>query len=115
MIIESESLGNGLIGHYFDNEMFSGEPEVRSDDEVDFDWHGDEPIPGVNPDNFSVRWKAFLKAPITSEFTFRTKCDNAIRIFINDDLILDHNFKEDPGCAGDKSIFDANGPMQVYI
>lgn len=25
---------------------------------------------------------------------------------------MEHNFKEDPGCHGDKSIFDYNGPMQ---
>jgi len=59
-------LGNGLIGYYFDNENFQGEPEVRSDDEVDFDWHGDEPLKGINPDNYSVRWKGFVRAPITS-------------------------------------------------
>jgi hypothetical protein len=87
---------------------------VRDDEEIDFDWHGDSPIEDVNPDNYSVRWAGFVRAPITSTFTFGVKCDDGVRIFINGERILDHNFKEDPGCNTNKSIFDFNGPMQGF-
>jgi hypothetical protein len=46
---------------YYNNDKLSGEPVlVRNDTELQFDWGSNSPGPGVNQDNFSVRWTGAL-------------------------------------------------------
>src|SRR5688572_6299122 len=46
--------GNGLLGYYFGNTNLDGNPVVRLDETIDFDWSIGEPIRGVPIDYFSV-------------------------------------------------------------
>jgi len=49
---------NGVwTGAYYNNQFLSGDPVlVRQDGAVGFNWGAGAPAPGVNADNFSVRW-----------------------------------------------------------
>jgi len=40
---EEEPYGDGILGYYYDNEDFLGEPIMREDNEIEFDWNGDQP------------------------------------------------------------------------
>jgi beta-glucosidase len=60
----------GLKGEYFDNDSFTGTPAVtRADKEIDFDWNGASPSPGViNYRAFSVRWTGTIQVPAPGDY-----------------------------------------------
>jgi hypothetical protein len=84
-------LGNGLKGEYFDNMTLEGPPVVtRLDPQVDFAWGEDSPAPEIAPDQFSVRWTGQVEAPATADVTFHTLSDDGIRLWVNDQLLVDN-------------------------
>jgi MSHA biogenesis protein MshQ len=47
-------------------------------------------VPGYNADNFSARWTGKVKAPITGSITFSTVSDDGVRLWIDNNLIIDN-------------------------
>lgn len=94
-LVESSSLlvqrpGIGLIGEYFDNTLFNGDPVLmRLDSQIDFAWHGIAPAPEIDPEYFAVRWTGQLEAPASGEYTFYTSTDDGVRVRLNDTEIID--------------------------
>jgi len=81
---------NGLKAEFFNNIEFNGNP-VYTDiyDNLSIYWHNLSPVPGVNSDNFSVRWTGFITAPVTGEYEFRLDADDYARLFVNNELFID--------------------------
>src|SRR5260370_13762827 len=51
----------GFRGEYFNNQELQGQPaDVRTDQQVNFDWGRYKPAPHVGENNFSVRWTGKL-------------------------------------------------------
>jgi len=63
---ETESLGGGIVGYYYDNENFGGSPKMHVDHGIDFFVNNEPPIKDINPENFSIRWQGFLRVPKSS-------------------------------------------------
>ncbi len=69
---------------------------TRTDPIIAFDWGGDStyagapPGPGVNPDNFSIRWTGQVFAQFTETYTFYTQSDDGVRLYVNNVLIIDN-------------------------
>ena len=91
LMYEEEKPGDGLIGHYYDNEVWLGSFTERRDDEINFNWTGTSPIAKINPYTFSVKWIGYIMAPYTGEFTFSIDCDDGASLTINDKIIVSHN------------------------
>lgn len=80
---------NGLEAEYFTNKSLEGKPAVtKIDKRINFDWGGGSPFPNFPNDNFSVRWTGKLKAPSTGEFLLDVVSDDGVRLFINDQLVI---------------------------
>ncbi len=80
----------GWRAEFFNNNRLSGPPVlVRTDAAIDFEWQGARPDPAVNPDNFSVRWTGVLTPPATKDYTLIVNGDDELRIWINDELVVD--------------------------
>ena len=79
-----------MVGEYYDNEDFIGAPKHSKDEDVNFDWSGDHPLKGINPDNFSVRWVTYLRVPISGEYVFRTESDDGNSLYLNSHIIISH-------------------------
>ncbi len=80
----------GLLGTYYNN--LNLEPPVaatRYDSQVDFFWPG-SPMLGVNADNFSVVWHGVVKPLYSETYTFYTLSDDGIRLWIDDQLVIDN-------------------------
>ncbi|MEM7534899.1 MAG: LysM peptidoglycan-binding domain-containing protein [Chloroflexota bacterium] len=77
------------IGHYYNNQTFSGQPTVvRTDTRLDFDWGTGSPDPRIPADKFTVYWTR------DEHFTggyyrFFATVDDGIRVYINDQLVID--------------------------
>ena len=54
---ENEGPGDGVLATYYDNEDFIGKSSLeRVENQVDFSWDNEEPAPGINQDNFSIKY-----------------------------------------------------------
>jgi DNA-binding beta-propeller fold protein YncE len=73
----------GLTGSYFNNATLSGTAALTRIEAVDFDWGNGSPGPGVNADNFSVRWSGSMVMPTAGSYRFQTVSDDGVRLWIN--------------------------------
>ena len=82
---------NGLRAEFFAGLTPGIAPPLlaRTDPNIDFDWGSGSPGIGVPVDDFSARWSGFLTAPVTESFTFYVPSDNGVRVWINQELVLD--------------------------
>lgn len=82
----------GLTGSHYNNINLSGNPVgTRVDTSVDFDWGaGSSGVSGVNSNQFSVRWTGRLRAPATGNYRFQTVSDDGVRLWINNQLIINN-------------------------
>ena len=87
----STNTGTGLRGEYFNNKTLTA-PSVltRNDAIIDFDWGMGSPAASVNVDNFSVRWTGQVEAPVSSNYVFTTIGDDGIRLWVNNNLVIDN-------------------------
>ncbi len=81
--------GNGLRGDYFDGINLTNLITSRTDDTIDFDWGTGSPQTRVPTNNFSVRWTGEVLPRFTETYTFETRTDDGVRLWVNDVLIID--------------------------
>ena len=84
-----QGTGNGLLGEYFDNQNLTNRVGTRIDPRVNFDWGLGSPLAAVGVDTFSARWTGQIEARFTETYTFRTRSDDGVRLWVNDRLIID--------------------------
>jgi Ca2+-binding RTX toxin-like protein len=83
--------GTGLTGEYFKSSTFVDPLLTRIDSKVDFDWAKGSPAPNIVPsDNFYVRWSGQIEAPSSDAYTFYTYSDDGVRLWVNDQLIINN-------------------------
>ena len=82
--------GSGWAGAYFANTTLSGAAITRADPTVNFSWGTGAPISGIGADNFSARWTGQLTPPKSGTYTFYTQADGGVRLYINDNLVINH-------------------------
>ncbi len=80
--------GTGWRAEYFPTNNFTGTPIVVVDDAIAKNWGDGAPIGGIPADNFSVRWTASPNFG-AGVYRFRIGGDDGIRLFIDDNLVLD--------------------------
>ncbi|HVF51414.1 MAG TPA: Ig-like domain-containing protein [Pyrinomonadaceae bacterium] len=87
----SDENARGLRGEYYANADFTELKLERLDANVDFTWaDGASPAPGLGADNFSVRWTGQVKALHSQGYTFSIVSDEGVRLWVNDQLVIDH-------------------------
>lgn len=95
--------GTGLKGEYFPNtELKAPVALTRTDAAVNFTWATNSPLPTFAPDKFSIRWSGKVEAPVTGTYTFVTRSDDGVRLWVNQKLII-NNWSEH-GADWDQSV-----------
>jgi beta-glucosidase len=88
-----DRLGNlveGLHGEYFSNLTFSGAPIIdRIDRRINFDWWANDSADSGLPVQFTVRWTGLIQSNSSSLHVFRARADSGIRVFLDDQLVID--------------------------
>ena len=77
-------------GEYFNGEGFRDLALTRIDNSIWFNWGTGSPAPGVNADGFSIRWTGVVKPPMDGDYTFTTVSDDGVRLYIDDQLLIDN-------------------------
>jgi glucose/arabinose dehydrogenase len=79
----------GLTGEYFDNIDLTNLKLKRTDASVNFNWGESSPISAISPDTFSVRWTGQVQPQYSQTYTFYTTTDDGVRLWVNNQLIID--------------------------
>ena len=82
----------GFSASYFSDATWTTLALERTDAIVDFSWELEAPDPAVPPDDFSVRWEAYIAAPASGEYTLIVdvaEADEAFQLYLDDALILE--------------------------
>ena len=82
----------GLIGEYFNNVTFAGNPVfTRVDPRIQFQWTLFSPDPEkLTYDFYSVHWIGKLKAPATGKFKIGIDGNDGYRLYLNKKLMIDN-------------------------
>lgn len=88
-------LQSGLAGTYYDQNgtaraYFTGSTVERVDATVDFNWGSGAPVTGIGANDFSIRWSGFVRAPATGSFTFQTRSDDGVRLWVGGSRVIDN-------------------------
>lgn len=80
----------GVKGEYFMGTKLAGSPVVtRIDKSVDFDFMGASPAPGLEGQNFSVRWTGYLVPSESGTFKLGAAADDGYRLWLDEKLIAE--------------------------
>lgn len=82
------NVAGGLIGEYFDDINLTDFEFSRLDPVIDFNWGGGAPQGGMGVDDFSVRWTGAVQAEFGELYTFYTTSDDGIRLWVDDQLVI---------------------------
>ncbi len=77
---------------YFSDQTFTN--RVATDDQAGSpnyfkEWHQPAPYPGMNPQNFAIRWTGQLKVAYSGGYTLTTYSDDRARLWLDGQLIID--------------------------
>lgn len=87
-LAHADEARSGLKAEYFDYTDLTGKVAERLDQTVDFDWDQGEPVPGVG-DDFSVRWSGVVTPQHSETYTFITRSDDGVRLWVDGNLVID--------------------------
>lgn len=79
----------GLRGRYFDGGNFQELVATRTDPRIEFSWAAGETPDGVDSKPFSVLWTGTVEPLYSETFTFTTVNDDGVRLWVDDQLIID--------------------------
>jgi len=61
----------------------------RIDPEINFNWVRNSPGHPISEDHFTVEWTGYIKPDHTAEYLFSAMVDDGMRLFIDNQLVLD--------------------------
>ncbi|MDE2125779.1 MAG: chitobiase/beta-hexosaminidase C-terminal domain-containing protein [Armatimonadetes bacterium] len=80
--------GDGLWATYFSDMTLTTPVLARVDPQVNFNWNGNSPAPGVGQTQWSARWYGRVEAEVTGTITLQTLSDDGVRLFWNHNEVI---------------------------
>jgi uncharacterized protein (DUF1800 family)/regulation of enolase protein 1 (concanavalin A-like superfamily) len=89
----------GLSGEYHSIAGTTGNPPrtpiaptstKRVDPTVNFNWASGSPMTGIGVDRFAVRWTGSVQPLYTEQYTFFTRSDDGVRLWVDGQLLVDN-------------------------
>ncbi|MEN6427211.1 MAG: PA14 domain-containing protein [Phycisphaerales bacterium] len=106
----------GLKGEYFASMTLSGEPVLTRTENVDFTWGTNSPGDPVPADAFSVRWTGSLIPPETGGYTFATRSDDGVRLWVGGDRVINNWTDHSSTLNTSQTIsLDAGEPVSIQL
>jgi beta-glucosidase len=86
----------GLLGEYFSNSDLAGAPDViQLEPRLKFTWFQAPPFEGLGED-YSLRYSGWLQVPESGRHTFGVMHTGFLRIYVDDELVLESRAQTDP-------------------
>ena len=83
--------GHGWRAEYYRDLLFLGDPLVRRETQLSFDWARGTPFPERRPiDRFSIRWDTCLDVPSATTVEIALTSDDGSRLFVDGRQIADN-------------------------
>ncbi|MDX1951995.1 MAG: PA14 domain-containing protein [Verrucomicrobiota bacterium] len=101
----------GLLAEYFDNINFTAKNLTRVDSTINFDWGNGSPAPQIGENTFSVRWTGRVRPQFSQTYTFYVTGDDGIRLWVNNQLVVNGWIDQAPTTHTGNIILAAN---QLY-
>jgi len=106
----------GVYAEYFDNPDCEGEPVfTRIDDNIDFYWETYSPHPQIPHDNWSVKWTAWLKPPVTGDYHLGSWGSSNYQIFVDGEELISYNGSHHAFHREKKISLDEDSEYQLEI
>lgn len=81
--------GNGLTAEYFNGSNFQQKVLTRIDKDINFSYLWESPAPGVQTENYSIRWTGRLFAPVSGNYKIIVRSDDGVRLWLNGLKLID--------------------------
>ncbi len=102
-VAAAPEIGTGLKGEYYNNIDFTDLKLTRTDGTVNFDWGYGSPDTSIAVDTFSARWTGQVMAKYSENYTFFTTSDDGVRLWVNNQLVVDR-FVDQPATEAKGNI-----------
>lgn len=79
----------GFTAKYYNEKDFTDLKLTRTDEAINFDWGQGSPDTGIDPDTFSVRWTGQIKPKFSETYTFTTRSDDGVKLWVNGEVVID--------------------------
>lgn len=94
LLINSFSYAD-IRGDYYDQNgvaraYFTGNVISRIDSNINFNFGTSAPLPGFGIDDFSIRWRGEVEIPTSGDYTFITRSDDGVRLWVDGVLVIDN-------------------------
>jgi YVTN family beta-propeller protein len=107
--------GTGLLGQYFNNTALRGTAIFQRIEAPNFDWMTGSPGSGIGADNFSVRWTGTIEAPVTGTAVLQTISDDGIRVWFDNNLVINNWTLHGPTASNATVNFQAGKRYAITI
>ena len=88
--VKADASVHGLNAEYYPSRNFLGNPVERLDAQINYNWNEDEPLENFTPDEYSVRWTGFIVPEIGESYTFYTRSDDGMRVWLDGVQIINN-------------------------
>ncbi|WP_158889743.1 PA14 domain-containing protein [Amycolatopsis anabasis] len=110
---------NGLAAAFYDNKTLSGAPKVHAtgigtaDGTVKSQWEaGNDITPGLSSDAFSLRLTGEIIFPQAGDYSLQTYSDDGVRLWVDDELVIDNWRVGEPAISKGKVHSDKPGHIR---
>ena len=107
LMASQTSAQKGLKGEYYTGTNFDRKVVTRLDPEINFDWTGHSPAPGLPHSYYSIRWTGKLMAPLSGKYTFNAQVDDGVRVWVGNKKVIDAWYLNDSNHFGGSVILEA--------
>jgi beta-glucosidase len=105
---------NGLLGEYYDNVDFSGEPKFeRIDKDIHFNWGDSSPIENSISSQFSVRWNGYLVPEKSGKYALGASGLDGFQLTYEDSILV--KFQTTHGAHKVYNLVELNAGQQYKI
>ncbi len=91
-LLAPDGTNHGLLGEYFGNPDFKGEPLfTRVDPKIDFEYtNNTSPDLRLQPTDYSIRWTGKLAPPRTQKYFLAITSDDGSRLYLDGKMVVDN-------------------------
>jgi beta-N-acetylglucosaminidase/single-stranded DNA-binding protein len=115
------AIDNSWVGEFYPNSSLSGNPvlmggsnSVSSFSNLNFNWGTGSPISGIPADYFSARITKNVTMD-TGTYAFNVKADDGVRVFLDNQLILDYWQNSDVSAVKKAASYITSGQHTIVV